>query len=857
MQRLFGSRNRSVLSLAAGSLAVGVVVSAPGIAFARETGSAPANEEASQAIVVVGYRAQNEQAVLAKRNDERVAEYLSADDIGGQPDYNIADALRRLPGVQTQFDEDEGRYVAIRGLDPSYTLGALDGATLATAERQNRQLNMEAIPAGAVRQVVVTKSRTPDIDGNAIGGTINLVTRSAFDAAGLYAAGTVMTGLSSDTIVPGEGYGRDYDDAPNWRFDATVSNRFGDAGQFGVLVGLNYLQRNRDQQRLLPQQVPVLNLTPTPVGTPTAAAAQTDLLWSNYPNTITRYGGFLKLEWAPSGAFESGLTLARYSQDDNELRHSQRLRNGAGSSASFVRFNDFPLEKPLSVAKAEFSWDIAERQRLGGYASYSEATFLEPSNQIQFNLTGPAAFFDLASIGDGVPFASNIDPRVRNPANYALPANGWIRYEDDSDEYVQELALNYTRNTDADDLGWGIGVGAKWRAIARDNDRTQWNYTVTGPALTLDRFLAPSGYRMIYSDLDQLFVDFDAVERFRRDNGSLVSIARDAARQSDWVFEEDVTAFYGLVRHAGERHTLIVGGRFEDTATRVERNRTAGAVQTRVTREGGYDNFLPSATLRYDFTPNLRLRVGAFQAVGRPNPSQLASGETVNQTTGAISRGNPDLQARVGDSYEASLEYYHSDGGLFAVGLFRKEIKNEIVTRLTVGAGPNGEDVTQPVNVTTADVTGLEISAVLPQLPLPGILSDFGLSANATWIDGGFDTGGVRGRVEDLQGQSGMLINLSLFYERGPLRARAAYAYIGEAKTSISASDVTGRSDRYDRATNTIDTQARYAINERMEVIAEVRNLTNEDKVNYIGPGIYRDVSFYGRQGWIGASYRF
>ncbi|MEW6018827.1 MAG: TonB-dependent receptor plug domain-containing protein, partial [Pseudomonadota bacterium] len=80
-----------------------------------------AAQEASEVseLVVVGYRAQSAQAVAEKREDVRVAEYLSADDIGAQPDYNIADALRRLPGVQTQFDEDEGRYVSIRGLDPS------------------------------------------------------------------------------------------------------------------------------------------------------------------------------------------------------------------------------------------------------------------------------------------------------------------------------------------------------------------------------------------------------------------------------------------------------------------------------------------------------------------------------------------------------------------------------------------------------------------------------------------------------------------------------------------------------------------------------------------------------------------
>src|SRR5690606_31105572 len=134
-------------------------------------------------------RAQNQLATDAKRNADIIADFLKSDDIGQQPDYNIADSLRRLPGVQTVFDEDEGRYVSIRGLNPSFTVGSLDGAMMATAERGNRQLNMEAIPSTAVAALEVLKSRTPDIEGNAIGGSINLVTRSAFDRPGSFLIG--------------------------------------------------------------------------------------------------------------------------------------------------------------------------------------------------------------------------------------------------------------------------------------------------------------------------------------------------------------------------------------------------------------------------------------------------------------------------------------------------------------------------------------------------------------------------------------------------------------------------------------------------------------------------------------------
>jgi hypothetical protein len=94
-------------------------------------------------------------------------------------------------------------------------------------------------------------------------------------------------------------------------------------------------------------------------------------------------------------------------------------------------------------------------------------------------------------------------------------------------------------------------------------------------------------------------------------------------------------------------------------------------------------------------------------------------------------------------------------------------------------------------------------------------------------------------------------------FQQGQFRARAAYSYVGEAFTSVSATDLTGTTDRFDAALGTIDLQARYTINDRFEIIGEVRNATNEEKINYTGNDIYRDVSFYGRQFWLGTTFKF
>ncbi|MEZ5938426.1 MAG: TonB-dependent receptor [Hyphomonadaceae bacterium] len=809
-----------------------------------------------ETVTIIGYAAQNAEAIAEKRDSQIIAEFLTSDDIGQQPDYNIADSFRRMPGVQTVFDEDEGRYVSIRGLNPSYTLGSFDGATMASAERGNRQLNMEAIPSTAVRSIEVLKSRTPDMDGNAIGGTVNLVSRSAFDHTGLYAAGNALVGTSDSQDIPSKGYNRSSDDAMNFRVDGTVSTTFGDLDQFGVLVSANWSQKHRDQERLLPQSVPS-DVTQDPQDA--SGLGSIDLLWSSYPNSVDRFGGTVKFEYRNGDALESGVSMTYFEQDDNELRNTQRLRNRSGSSASFVRFNDYPIEKPLFITQGWLNWEPDDNQRLEGRVSYSEATFLEPSNQLIFSLDGAAANFDIELNGE-TPVATNVDPRFSDPTQYSF--NSYAPYTDDSDEYVHEGRLDYGYNTDPQDAGWGFGAGTKIRKITRNNDRTQTIYNgYTGATpLTLDQFDMYNGvYTPIYANFQQQFIDYAAFERFFRDNVASFTVdTLNTNRQtigSDWIVEETVAALYGLVRHHGDRHNLIFGGRWEKTETDVQRwsrTSTGGANVsdfTPTTQSGDYDNFLPSVTFSYDLTDAWKLRLAAASAVGRPNLSSLGGSETVNDD-GSISRGNADLKAREGDTIEGSLEYYFpNDQGIFSVGVFHKSIDNEIITRTTFeDIEGTLTEVTQPVNADSAKVSGLELALVQNRLDfLPGALSNFGFSANATFLDGKTEGSSP---TDYLPGQADFLANVAVFYEQGPFRARATYAYVDDVPTS---------STRKDKATNNLDLQGRYTLNDNIEFIAEVRNVTDENKVNLTGPdyNIVRDVSFYGRQFWIGAAFRY
>lgn len=834
-----------------------------GAAGARADAAADA-AVAAEDIVVTGYQRQNTLSISEKRRTDIEADFLSNDETGQQPDYNIADSLRRLPGVDTIFDEDEGRYVAIRGMDPDYTSGALDGATMGSSERNNRRLNMEAIPSTVVKQAMVRKSRTPDMEGNAIGGHINLVTRSAYDTNGTYLVGNAFIGSYSSDEAPGS-------DGLSYRTSAAFSTRFGSNDQFGIVAAGSFLRRQRDQER-------------------TNASGYQDLSGIRVPNTFSshaypliskRYGGFLKLEYHPSDELYMAITGSHFKQRETEDRLSHQLtRRGTnvqdGETAStdrgqaWTRYNDFPGEKPMTTVNGVVRWDANEDSTVDARASWSKAKFYEPTNEVRFitpnNQQGLGSTIDASG---KIPVLTVNDPAyLNNPANYRFEY--YSPSIDDSAETVKEGELNYGWNVGAGDDGWGFRTGAKIRQTVRDMDIEDATYRLrAGNTLDLSGF-----YGGTYMPIDATdpvpIIDYGKFADFFARNGDLFSVTENNLLSDYWM-RETVAAGYLSGTYKNDFMKVIFGVRYEHTRTKVERPQslTVGGedIINIVNHKADYDNWLPSVTTYFDLTEDLRLRASWYKAVGRPNPNQLASGETINTTADGlltISRGNPDLKARTADNYSLALEYYLPDNaGLAAVALFHKDIKNDIFTSSTDGTF-NGEPAIyrQATNAAGAKVTGIEANLILNRLDfLPGRLSNLGLSSNFTYMKGETDV--VMGdetlrTLNWMREQPRYMFNASVFYKEGPFQARVTYAYKSKYLGTINTGGTAERGDRFYEPYEQLDAQVRYKLSRHVELIAEAKNITDEARVNYEyldDPGV-RDNNYHGRSYWIGASFR-
>src|SRR5713101_5400046 len=179
-------------------------------------------------VLVTAERAYGEaEAVNRERSADNIVQVLPADVIRSLPNANMADALGRLPSVTIERDEGEGKYVQVRGTEPRLTNTTIDGVNVPSPEGSVRQIKFDAIPADIVESVEINKTLQANMDGDGIGGTINLVTKTAGERPTISLAG--MGGYMP--IMEGR---QQYETA------GTIGQRFGSQKRFGALFGGTY-----------------------------------------------------------------------------------------------------------------------------------------------------------------------------------------------------------------------------------------------------------------------------------------------------------------------------------------------------------------------------------------------------------------------------------------------------------------------------------------------------------------------------------------------------------------------------------------------------------------------------------------
>lgn len=858
-------RSRAALSTIAlaVSLLASPTVQAQGIYPAA--GQAPTDENggdsagaAGEEIVVSGSRYRGKVEVRAKEDAAGIYDSLSADDVSAVPDFNIADAFRRIAGVSAEFDEDEGRFINIRGVDSNLNYITIDGLGMPTTGNfgdGGRNVDVEFFPSTAVKRLEVFKTFTPDIDGSSIGGYANVVTRSAFDTDGFFLVARGTVSHYALTEVPGK-------NSVPVRAELTLSDTFGPNEEFGFTASALYSVRPRDQIKYF-----LVNGFETFPNIVPPDRFNTSL----FSNDQTRYGGNIKFEYKPDGGY-AALSGYWYVQQEDETR----LVNNLGVAAADITEtgpttgrvaraqNDitadyFPIATQGKGVQFQAERDFGDRAKLSFRSGFSEKNFEHDTPAIAFRQSRNPSLGFTFDTSDVIYTRSP----VNNPTAFADPSlytATLARFRKlRTDESVFDNKLDFGWNTSAGDEGVGFKVGAAYRQLTRMRDNEQFDVPVAARnALRLSDFLSQSRFNSVYQPEPFMLIDSAALRAYFRS----APLVRDAgaSTSADFRYQEKILAGYGMATLRSGPFYLAGGVRYENTRFGAD-----AATQTNVV-DGRYSDWLPSALATWEIMDGLKLRAGFSKSLGRPNPSDLTVTTLVTDAPDdaavdvVVNRGNPDLKPRRSDNYDLSLEYYFNRGeGLLSAALFQKDIEGDIFLLRTQGTY-NGQsaEFRQNVNALSSRIRGLELSAYMGNMPfLPAPLDGLGFSANATFIKGRMliptgQNADLSLRTEQLDRrirQPNRLVNASVFYSFGGFEARVAYNY-----TDKSLLNLTQMEGSYEQ----VDASLKYDVNEHFQVSVQGRNLLGADRRQFddtndfrllfgeigIGPSYHLSVSY-------------
>jgi iron complex outermembrane receptor protein len=321
--------------------------------------------------------------------------------------------------------------------------------------------------------------------------------------------------------------------------------------------------------------------------------------------------------------------------------------------------------------------------------------------------------------------------------------------------------------------------------------------------------------------------------------------------------EETTTAVYLQVDDFNTKignHTLKgqFGVRFVDIQTELDFTDPARGASKKTFGEAGVSKFLPSASFSFDITRDLIARFGYGQTIRRPgfndlNPLIIYTRDVTGIGYGTASGGNKDLKPTESRNYDLALEYYFAEGSMLHVAGFRREIDGLVVTTrrrvsYTDSVGPYDYILTQPSNASEGELEGFEIGGKYYPKNLPGFLQGFGVEGSYTRLKSSQnvpmtnDAGALIGvRETEFYLVSPESYSVTLAYERGPVSARASYAWRSPFHHHNEAPLFANPLAVYNDAEQSLTAQITYKLSKNLSLQLKGTNLTDDIQHSYYG----------------------
>jgi TonB-dependent receptor len=785
-----------------------------------------------EGVTVTGNRRGQASALNQQLNANTITNVVAADQIGRFPDSNIGDAMRRIPGFVITQDQGEARFGLIRGTEPRLNSIMINGERVPSAEAEVREVQLDLIPADMVSSVEVSKALTPDMDADAIGGSVNIVTRAA------------PTGRRVSATI-GSGYNF-LADAPMEIASAVLAQRFAE-DRFGVVVSGSWFDHNLGSDNIEGEWSLDGNNNPF----------LEEFQIREYQIQRIRRSLSASLDYR----LADGHTLYWRSMYNHRDDWENRFRTvyAFGEPAGGVQEVEVERETKGGIGNDRVDFRRLEDQRVQTHALSGEHIF---GGGVQLEWSGQWARASeerqneryLNFVAEGFNADVDLSDTRRPQVAFVGGVPGLPDFE--FDELTDET--QFTRDTDINSrldltipLFGGrteLKVGGRYRdkEKLRDNNFFEYspvaglgtlaaieNVDYTNPGYlagnyAIGRFASPLSLGFLNLRDPNLFEETDLPEEY-------VPANFDA--------NERILGGYFMVTHDLTSKASLVGGlRIENTDVDYTGFRFVEDTESAAATQGNqsYTNFFPSLLLRYELSPRQVIRAAWTNTLARPNYFDIVPFQVINEQDNEIALGNPDLDPTLSMNFDLMYEQYFSSVGIVSAGVFYKDIQDFIFnyTREDVTIGGNTfDEATQPQNGGDASLFGVEVAFQRQLDFLPGVFAGLGFYGNYTFTDSNVDGLPIPGRESEdlpLPGTSRHTANASISYDYGRVSVRGSLNFQDDF---IDPGEVGDEAffDRYYDSQTTIDLNGTIGLSPTVRFFFEANNLTNEPLRYYQG----------------------
>ncbi|MDO4229997.1 MAG: TonB-dependent receptor [Capnocytophaga sp.] len=820
------------------------------------------SEEVNQLeqVVITGESLRGQaRALNQQKNRQNISNVISSDQVGRFPDANIGDALKRVPGVTMQNDQGEARNIIVRGLAPNLNSVTLDGDRIPSAEGDNRNVQMDLIPSDMISSIEVNKTLTSDMDADAIGGSVNLITRAAPNRERISA--TVAGGYSPIR------------DKGNYTAGFVYGNRFFDS-KLGAVLSASYNN----------------NLF---------GSDNVEAIWSKWDRNGNQleYISQLDIRKYDIQRIRRSISLAMdYEINENNHLFFKSLYNWRDDRENRYRARYRGI-KPIfnGTELTGFEGDIRRQLKGGIDDNRNQNTRLEDQRMQNYSLVGEHLISSSVDLDWALNYTKASEDRPSERyiefQNRALdfsfnnnPETPLYSLTGTTDNAADYSLRNITQNhnyTEEDEVGFKLNVRVPFSVVSEQKGRIRaglrlrmkskmrenifYTYKDLSGAITMTSiptlFIGNTNWQVGEQYTPGIFPTRSYLGGLDLANATLFEQNLSPADYLPLNYKAKERVYANYIRWDQDftsRLSMIAGVRLEITDTDYTGNYYVDGDTSAnlVSSKNSYTNFLPSLAFKYDATDDLILRLAYSTALARPDYYSLAPSVNIYTSDNSIEAGNSKLKATFAHNFDLMAEQYFKSVGIISAGAFYKRLNNFIYTYIVnnnysyadfandfptltnpIPVGSTDWSFLQPKNGKSVDVYGFEVALQRKLDFLPGkFLQGFGVYVNYTYskskANGITNSQGQERTGLGLPGTAPHMFNSSLSWENKKFSARVSLNYTSDYLDNLGSSSF---DDVYYDKQLFVDANASYKITDNFRIFAEANNLTNQPLRYYQG----------------------